>query len=57
MPPSSLMLLGRIAGEYVSITHPSARDWKLFMYENNDVEAKKIISKKNKKKSCRDECI
>lgn len=31
---------GGDAGEYVIIIHPSARDWKLFMYENNDVRRK-----------------
>lgn len=31
---------GAVLGEYVIIIHPSARDWKLFMYENNDVRRK-----------------
>jgi hypothetical protein len=32
-----------LKGEHVIIIHPSARDWKLFMYENNDVRRKKNL--------------
>lgn len=34
----------------VIIIHPSARDWKLFMYENNDVRRKGNYFEKNNKK-------
>jgi len=32
--------------EDVIIIHPSARDWKLFMYDYNDVRRKRIILRK-----------
>lgn len=39
----------------VIIIHPSARDWKLFMYENNDVRRKKFSF--GKRSSARGKCV
>lgn len=50
MRGSSFHCRWRNVGEYVIIIHPSARDWKLFMYENNDVRRKGNYFEKNNKK-------